>query len=525
MVLLDDSHAVWEQPHDAALVWTRPDAAIPSFRELAEFRVVRLERILAEVDEFATALMRLRDRVTIVLVPTWTSPPHVRGLGPSDLRPGGLGHALAAMNLRVLDRLASVPNLFALDTRSWLVEAGARAMEPSFWYMAKLPFAPQVFARAAAEAKSALVTARKGPRKLLVLDLDDVLWGGIVGEDGTKGLRLGGHDPVGEAFADFQRTLKALHNRGVLLAIASRNDEAVALDAIRTHPEMVLRENDFVAHRIDWRDKAGNIAELTAELGLGLDSVVFIDDSPAERARVREALPEVFVPEWPVETMRYAQALSSLRCFDTLGLTNEDRERGDLYRAEHAREAGRRAEQSAQDWLRSLDLVVQVEEFGERNLKRIAQLVNKTNQMNLTTRRHSEAELQQWCREPQRRLWSFRAADRFGDSGLIGVLSVEAIGERLQLVDFLLSCRVVGRGIELLMIHQAVKHATEAGLSRVVARHVPSERNRPCLEFWKSSGFLASPDGHTFEWDTREPFAAPDALRVEYPLSSESCQR
>ena len=426
-VLLDETVAA-AGSQDTAIVWTRPEAAIPSFRDLAEYKTVSLDQILAEVDAFTAALRPFGKRVALGLVPLWVLPPQTRGLGLADLRPGGLAHALMAMNQRLLEGLAAASNLFALDTSRLLLETGPPAMEPSYWYMAKQPFAPAVFARATAEVKHALVTLRCGPRKLLVVDLDDTLWGGLVGEVGPAGLRLGGHDALGEAFTDFQIGLKGLRNRGVLLAIASKNDRDVALQAIRTHPEMVLREDDFAAMRINWADKAQNVAELAAELGLGLDAVVFIDDSPVERARVREALPEVLVPDWPAEKMKYARALQALYCFDTTGLTAEDRSRNLAYAAERGRHAARSVGASVDDWLRTLNLVVRVEPLSEPNLKRIAQLVNKTNQMNLSTRRLSESELREWSRGPGRSLWSFRGSDRFGDLGLVGVLSVETRG-------------------------------------------------------------------------------------------------
>ena len=169
---------------------------------------------------------------------------------------------------------------------------------------------------AAADIRAAFVGLRGAAKKLLVLDLDDTLWGGIVGDAGWENLRLGGHDPQGESFADFQRAIKNLKRRGVVLALVSKNEESVALEAIRNHPEMVLKEDDFVGWRINWTDKARNIAELATELNLGLQSVVFIDDNPVERARVREALPEVFVPEWPEDKLLYASAFGQLRCFD-----------------------------------------------------------------------------------------------------------------------------------------------------------------------------------------------------------------
>ena len=227
-----------------------------------------------------------------------------------------------------------------------------------------------------------------------MLDLDNVLWGGVVGEVGWTGINLGGHDHVGEAFADFQRALKALAARGVQLALVSRNDEATALEAIDRHPEMQLRREDFAGWRINWEDKAQNIAGLLAELNLGDESAVFIDDSAIERERVRTAIPEVLVPEWPDDPARFREALGSLRCFDSPFLTEEDRRRTAMSAAERSRRCRvSTAVASVEDWLQSLDISVTVEMLSDGNLDRAVQLFNKTNQMNLATRRLSKPEL------------------------------------------------------------------------------------------------------------------------------------
>src|SRR5262249_44027937 len=222
-------------------------------------------------------------------------------------------------------------------------------------------FHSDVFVEAARDIKAALAGLGGAARKVVILDLDDTLWGGIVGDVGWQGLRLGGHDSVGEAFVDFQRHLKALTRRGILLAIASKNEEPVALEAIGSHPEMVLRAEDFAARRINWKDKAQNIVDLMADLNLGLQSAVFIDDNPVERARVREALPEVFVPDWPEARLLYSSTLVGLRCFDAPAISREDAERSRMYAAERQREDLKKQVQSIDAWLRSLETRARVE--------------------------------------------------------------------------------------------------------------------------------------------------------------------
>ena len=263
------------------------------------------------------------------------------------------------------------------------------------------------------------------------MDLDDTLWGGIVGDDGWQNLSLGGHDAIGEAFVDFQKELKALSRRGVLLAIVSKNDEAIALEAIDKHPEMLLRREDFVAWRINWTK--ANLEELVRGVNLGLDSAVFIDDNLSERARVRETLSEVLVPDWPEDKTQYVTALRALNCFNAVSVTEEDRSRTSSYVAERERQGSLNAVGSLDEWLQTLGLVVEVEELSSLNLPRAVQLLNKTNQMNLQTRRMPEGEIAAWSQESGCKVWTFRVKDRFSDYGLTGLASLKIVGIMLLL--------------------------------------------------------------------------------------------
>ncbi|HET9452173.1 MAG TPA: HAD-IIIC family phosphatase, partial [Aggregicoccus sp.] len=499
---------------DFALVWTRPEAVVPSFAELLAFKPVAPERLLEEVDAFCSLLAQGVKGCRFAFVPTWVLPSYNRGLGLLDTREGaGIRHALTRMNLRLMDNLARAANVHVLDAQRWVESVGSRALNPKLWYLGKVAFHSDVFAEAVKDLKAAVRGLSGGARKLVVLDLDDTLWGGIVGDQGWQNLRLGGHDSLGESFVDFQRHLKALTRRGIVLAIASKNEESVALEAIRSHPEMVLKPEDFVGWRINWQDKARNIADLAAQLNLGLQSVVFLDDNPVERARVREALPEVFVPEWPEDKLLYSSALLSLRCFDAPALSREDLERTQLYGSERQRDALKEQVGSLDVWLQSLGIRVKAEPLSQSNLQRSTQLLNKTNQMNLSTRRLTEPELQAWAAAPGHQLWAFHVSDRFGDAGLTGLASVEVQGAQARIVDFVLSCRVMGRKVEETMVALAVAHARKLGLSEVVADFLPTAKNKPCLGFWEGSGFTR--EGNRFRWDASQPYAVPSFIQLE----------
>jgi FkbH-like protein len=504
-----------DERQECVLVWTRPEAVVGAFNDVLALRPVSTDTLLAQVDEFAGAVRAAAARAGSLLVASWVMAPPTRGLGLLDLRPGlGVADALRRMNLRLCDALADVPNVFVLDAARWLEAAGPAAVSARLWYMGKVPFAAPVFADAARDVKAALQALGGRSRRLLVLDLDDTLWGGTVGESGWPGLRLGGHDPVGEAFADFQSALLALTRRGVLLGLVSKNDEAVALEAIDRHPEMRLRREHFAGWRIGWGDKAEGVAGLADELRLGLSSVVFVDDSAIERGRVREALPEVLVPDWPQVPLLYPDALRALRCFDTAALTAEDRSRAGMYAAERRRHQARDG-QDPESWLATLGVRVEGEELSECNLPRSAQLLNKTNQFNLATRRLTAAELTEWARQGNR-VWTFRVRDRFGDSGLAALASLALDGARAEIVDFVLSCRVMGRRVEETMLAWLVRCARAAGARELSATFRPTERNRPCLEFWQRSGFSSEGDGR-FRWDASAEYPIPPTVEFVAP--------
>jgi FkbH-like protein len=515
-VLIQDDLDCWRGDPDFAVVWTQPQGVIKSFGPVLRYETAPSERLLEEVDEYAAALAGLSKRVKSVFVPTWAVPSYYRDFGLLDLKAGtGISHWLMRMNLRLAENFEKSVNVHILNSQKWIETAGKRAFSPRLWYMGKIVFGNEVFIEAARDVKAALRGLGGQSKKLVLVDLDDTLWGGIVGDLGWENVALGGHHAVGEAFSDFQRALKALTHRGILLGIVSKNDETVALEAIRCHPDMVLRLEDFVGWRINWRDKAENIVELVRSLNLGLQSVVFIDDSPAERARVREALPEVLVPEWPEDKLLYESTLRGLLCFNSPAVTREDVDRTRMYAAEAQREDSKRTMASVEEWLGSLGVTAKVEPLNEVNLQRAAQLLNKTNQMNLTTRRMTEAELLDWARKPNHRLWTVRVADRFGDSGLTGIVSLKVQGETGTIVDFVLSCRVMGRKVEEAMLHIAGEYARSQKVRTLKARYLATEKNRPCLDFWQRSAFAPDGTGTVFAWNLDAPYPRPESVTIE----------
>lgn len=502
-------------PSWGSMIWTLPERIIPSFAQALNFEEIGLTQCMAEVDIFADAVLHFSAAHQHSFVASWVLPPGHRGYGMLDWRPGvGAANLLAHMNLRLAERVAGARNIYLLDAERWL-HAASRAQSPKMWYAAKVPYVNQVFERAAADLSAAIQAVLGRSKKLVILDLDNTLWGGVIGETGWEGIRLGGHDHIGEAFCDFQRALKALSNRGIQLAIVSKNDEVVALEAIDRHGEMILRRDLFAGWRINWNDKAENIAALVEELNLGLESVIFIDDNPAERERVRGALPEVMVPEWPADPAAYASALRALDCFDVTALSKEDRSRTAMYAAERERRETRKTVVSPNEWLHQLATRLCVSRIDKSNIARVAQLFNKTNQLNLSTRRLSETEILDWAGQPQHSLLALSASDRFGDMGLVGVIGVAVTGTQGHLVDFILSCRVMGRKIEDAMIHLAIDELQRMGASEVEAKYLPTARNRPTLDVLRGIGLMETAE-NVFRVECQSNLAKPDVVGIDF---------
>ena len=517
-VMMEKNSSLWNQGIDVAVIWTQPQNLIESFNDMLHYKSVPLDKILEEVDMFSSLIMNIRDKAGFLFVPAWTFPSYHRGFGMLDMKNGiGIANTLMRMNLRLSENLDKASNIYVLDTQRWVQLAGGNAFHTKLWYMGKIPFSNEVFKESVRDIKSALRGVSGNAKKVVLLDMDDTLWGGIVGDVGWENIKLGGHDPIGEAFADFQKELKSLTNRGIILGVVSKNEESVVLEAMRNHPEMILRPEDLAGWRINWNDKAQNISDLLSELNLVPQSAVFIDDNPVERARIRDTLPEILVPEWPEDKMLYKKALLCLGCFDTPFLSAEDMERSRTYTIERQRTRLKSEVGSLEEWLKSLDIKVRVEELNETNLSRTVQLLNKTNQMNLSTRRMSEAELLKWVAEKDRKFWTFRVSDKFGDSGLTGLLSLEKEDGRARIVDFILSCRVMGRKVEETMLHVASKYSQSGGLSELYATYLPTPKNKPCLEFWKRSGFIYDESENRFRWSEDHEYPAPEQIMIQTP--------
>lgn len=338
-----------------------------------------------------------------------------------------------------------------------------------------------------------LALARK---KCLVLDLDNTLWGGVLGEDGVDGIMLGGDYP-GKAYSYWQNALLQLQRNGVILALCSKNNESDVLELWEKSPSVVLKREHFSAMRINWRDKVANLQELSQELNIGLDSMVFIDDNPAERELVKQMLPEVAVPEFPEKPYQLMPFFKSLveRYFRIYKVTAEDREKTKQYHANALRRAELTRFADFDDYLSSLEIEVDVIHANEHNLPRIAQLTQKTNQFNLTTCRYTESDVQQRLQRGWHVL-CMSVRDRFGDSGITGVLMMEPLNaETVNIDSLLVSCRILGKGIEEVFVKTALNMMRSQGYQRVVARYLPTSKNLLTVDFYDKMGMTCVDKG------------------------------
>jgi FkbH-like protein len=461
---------------------------------------------------------------TLVVVQTLAPP--VTGLfGSLDGQlPGTLAWMVERFNQQL--RAAQTSGMVLLDVARLAASIGLDQWhDPIQWNIGKFPFSHDVVPLYA-DALCRVVMAAKGKaRKCLVLDLDNTLWGGVIGDDGMTGIVLGQGDAVGEAFLEIQRTALALRERGVVLAVSSKNDEAVARQVFREHPDMLLREEHIAVFQANWTDKASNLRAIADTLCIDVSALVFLDDNPAERQQVRLALPEVGVPELPASPEYYPVMLLAGGYFESVQFTDEDRVRASQYQENATRTVALGAASDIGAYLESLDMVAHVSRFDEAGRARITQLINKTNQFNLTTRRYTEAEVAAFETDRDVLGLQIRLQDRFGDNGMISVVICKRDGERWLVDTWLMSCRVLNRRLEEQVLNILCAAARTQGILELVGEYRPTAKNGMVREHYRKLGFtLAAEHADTVTWtlalDGYEPRTVPIAIAAGSDLGA-----
>jgi FkbH-like protein len=448
------------------------------------------QRLEEELARFRALWSSIHTRIGCQIIQNNFEHPPAPVLGNFDsISPAGRTRFINELNLEFA-RCAQADNkLIVHDINALAARFGTeRWFDPTRWYSYKIPTTPAA-SYEMSRSLSALVCAAFGrAKKVLILDLDDTLWGGVIGDDGLDRIQIGRETPVAEAHTAFQEYCLALRERGILLAVCSKNDEKVARSGFG-HPESVLKLEHFAAFKANWNPKHENIKEIASELNLGLDSFVFVDDNPAERAIVAAQLPMVAVPDVGANAADFIPLINAQRYFETVNISAEDVKRTELYAANAARSAVQAQFASYDEYLRSLKMRAEIAPFKPVYLERISQLINKTNQFNLTTRRYAYSEVETVATSPGHITLYGKLSDMFGDNGVVSIVIGSVLGERVEVDLWVMSCRVLKRGMELAMFNALVDAARGHGATRIVGRYIPTERNSMVEHFYRDLGF------------------------------------
>ena len=432
-----------------------------------------------------------------LLLHTFT-PPNYSALGIIDFEQScGHRRAIGDLNSGLWKLARETEGVHLVDCEAMARRTGADWFDARYWYTARARLGPRSLNVLASEYVKYVRAFTGKTKKVLVMDLDGTLWGGILGEDGVNGIALGPNYP-GNAFMAFQYEIKQLSRRGVVLAINSKNNEDDVREAFAKHNHMVLKWDDFAATRVNWQDKVANMRELAESLFLGLDSFVFIDDSPYEADMVQRALPEVTVVQVPREPSDLPGLLSCLGFFDSVIYSEEDRKRSEFYRSQTQREQLKKSSTDLEAFYRSLAMRLTIYDVGEANTSRVAQLTQRTNQFNMTTRRYTESDIKRFREDTDYLVRAYRLEDKFGDNGIISVVIVKKDAQSWYLDTFLMSCRVIGRTVETAILAILAQEASKAGATSLVADFLPTKKNAPARDVYPQHGFKIVEQGSDF---------------------------
>jgi FkbH-like protein len=489
-----DPKSVFKKQHDIiVLLYRLEDIVLEELLAFLQGDTGAFQRAAEKIDVLVSALRGLRERFPGTLITNLPPFPAILPAGTFSLEnPTGLGALHRALTARLAEAVSNISGIRLCDLDAVQRECGeVNSFDSRQWYLYRQPFTDSFLLRAGSLLARMIVSLRLPSKKCVVLDCDNTLWGGTVGEDGINNIELGDEFP-GTAFRDFQRLLLYWRSQGILLALASKNNEADVWEVFEKHSGMLLKREHISAWQINWNPKGENIVHIAKALNIGVDSLVFIDDSPMEIDYMRAAQPQVscvLVPEDPADIL---DTMRNLTLFDRLEVTQEDRKRADLMQAEQGREL-LRSGLSQEEFRKNLGLRIDFFLAQPEDLERITQLINKTNQFNLTTIRRSADQVRALADSSQHRVLGVRVSDKFGEYGLTGVVIAEMQPGSCQMtVDtFLLSCRVLGRGVETALLAALAEEARIETAQYLVASFVPTAKNAPASTFLPDHGFQA----------------------------------
>ena len=408
----------------------------------------------------------------------------------SNKLPNSFIYQIRKLNYLLMELSSKIKNSFLVDLNNIQSIYGRNTFyDDKMYYIAKMPISTNMLPEVAKQVIGIIKSLTGKFKKCIILDLDNTIWGGVIGDDGLKSIQIG-ELGLGHAFSDFQVWLKELKNRGVILAVCSKNNEDIAKEPFIKHPEMVLRLEDISMFVANWEDKASNIKHIQETINIGMDSIVFIDDNPFERNLVKTIIPDITVPELPEDPANYLTYLKSLNLFETVSYSENDKDRTKQYQAEVGRETMKSSFKDFNDYLKSLEMTAVVHEFDEFEIPRISQLTQRSNQFNLRTIRYTEADIENIKNSDDYITLSFSLKDKFGDYGLISLVIMKKMDNTSLFMDsWLMSCRVLKRGMEEFIINSVIDKAKEEGFSKIIGEYIKTPKNAMVEHIYSNLGF------------------------------------
>jgi FkbH-like protein len=519
--ILDPESSLYRFRPDAVIVAARTaDLASEVWQDYADLAPEAVSEVVERVrNSFSQWIRVLRERSSSAIVIHSLELPAHPAMGLLDAqRKTGQADAIQQINQELRQIASEHRDVYILDYEGLVARHGRLHWhDERKWLTARMPIAADHLIYLAREWLRFLIPLSGRTAKVLVTDLDNTMWGGVIGEDGLNGIKLGPEYP-GAAYQNLQRAMLDLARRGILLAVCSKNNPDDAIEALENHPGMLLKPKDFSAVRINWNDKAQNLREIASELNVGVDALAFLDDNPVEREQVRGALPEITVIDLPEDPLAYAAAVRDCPVFERLSLSSEDRQRTSLYAAQRQRSQAEDNFQTKEDFFRYLEQEAEVLPLSVASIARVAQLTQKTNQFNLTTLRYTEQQIAEMAKRPGCQVLSIKLRDRFGDHGLVGVAITHDESDICEIDTFLLSCRVIGRSVETALLSHLAEGAASRGRRRLTGRFIPTRKNAPARDFYAQHGFqLLEENGEGSIWTfdlQQNTIATPEWIRL-----------
>lgn len=470
---------------------------IEEFNSLSEGRrQEEMERVMSDIEDI---IIGIKKKINLPILINNFPLPNYASTGIFDSQENDLQiDSIVNLNRNLLKRAKKYIDVYIVNFMTVFARIGSCTIDERYWHIARAPLGRQSLVSIGQEYGK-FFRALKGKRKkCLVLDCDNTLWGGIIGEDGLNGIKLGNVYP-GSCYQSFQREILNLYNQGVILALCSKNNEADVIEVLKNHPDMILREEHFASWQLNWDDKATNLVKLARELNIGLDSIIFADDNPFEAELIVDQLPEVEVLDLSGDPSTFRLKLLSSGYFDSLTLSKEDKVRTEMYLSDRYRKQLFNASTSLDDYLRKLNMVAEIGLANEETIGRIAQLTQKTNQFNLTTKRYTEGEIKAYFDKAEYDVFYIKLRDKIAELGIIGVAIIHYVDGQAIIDTLLLSCRALGRKVEEALLAYIIQTVKEKGYKQLLGLYISTSKNMQVADFYEKCGFerLQNENGKT----------------------------